>query len=101
MGYYNRDEGRDRVEVDSVEEGLAEASEEEAVADLTEKEDLSKCMMLYATNAERNAKFHLSRLETSLFFAVIAINKVVAQEADHLQEFLQSNSIKLTKNLTK
>ena len=71
-------------------EDPAEALEEEA-ADSAEIEDLLRCMMLFAINAEKNAKFHLGQQETSLFFAVTASGKVAAvQEADHLRNFFRA-----------
>ena len=88
-------------------EDLAEASgEEEEAADLAEIEieDLLRCMTLSATNAEKNAKCPLDHQAINLSFAGIASGKVaeaVQEIVDHLQGFLQSNSISLIQNLTK
>ena len=76
-------------------EDPAEASEEEA-ADSAETEDLPRCMMLFVINAKKNARFRSGQQKASQFFAVSALEQAAAvQEADHLQEFLQSSSISL------
>ena len=93
--------------IEDMAEDPAEASEIEAEADSAveiEKEDLLRCMMLSVINAKKNAKFHLNRQETSLSFAATASEQAaeaVQETADHLQGFLQNNSISLMPSLTR
>lgn len=83
---------------DSAEEDQKEEDSEEILED--SRENLLKCMMLLAVNAEKNARFHSDLQEASLFFAVIVLGKlealteVLAREAEIgllNPEYLQNN----------
>jgi hypothetical protein len=108
------------AEMDLVEALGARADSEEILIDQT---DQLKCMKQSATSAEKIAKSHSNRLEANLFYAVIALDKVVAVQVEIQaeaqetvldqgaqiedltdllnQEFLQNNSIRLMQNLIK